>query len=398
MSILGLVPMAAASGDIAAYLLDLFVLLLAARVGEELFRHLHQPVVAGQILAGVVVGPSILGFVELSEVVEVFAELGVIFLLFWVGLETRISDIASVGKAASLVGVLGVVLPVGAGVGFSLAFGANTETALFVGAALAATSVGITSALLVELGMQSGAAVRTILGAAVIDDILALIALAMATGIATTGSVGATDLLILLGLAFGFLAFAGLGGSRLMQRWPQLLEAPRSVDSPLMISVLICLGLAVLSAEIGLAAVIGAFLAGMIVSETRDHNTIETEVAPLYAFFAPFFFATIGVQVVLGSFAETETLLLLFGLTALAIVTKYAGAWLGTFGMNRTDRRVIAAGMVPRGEVGIIVAGIGFAEGVIDADLFAVVVGMAVLTTLVAPYMIKAAGRRVSDA
>ena len=398
MSILGLVPMAAASGDIAAYLLDLFVLLLAARVGEELFRHLHQPVVAGQILAGVVVGPSVLGFVELSEVVEVFAELGVIFLLFWVGLETRISDIASVGRAASLVGVLGVVLPVGAGVGFALAFGANTETALFVGAALAATSVGITSALLVELGIQSGAAARTILGAAVIDDILALIALAMATGIATTGSVGATDLLILLGLAFGFLAFAGLGGSRLMQKWPQLLEAPRSVDSPLMISVLICLGLAVLSAEIGLAAVIGAFLAGMIVSETRDHNTIETEVAPLYAFFAPFFFATIGVQVVLGSFAETETLLLLFGLTALAIVTKYAGAWLGTFGMNRTDRRVIAAGMVPRGEVGIIVAGIGFAEGVIDADLFAVVVGMAVLTTLVAPYMIKAAGRRVSDA
>lgn len=398
MTIFELVPVAAASGDIAAYLLDLFVLLLAARAGEELFRHLHQPVVAGQILAGVIVGPSILGFVDLSEVVEVFAELGVIFLLFWVGLETRISDIASVGKAASLVGVLGVVVPVGAGVGFALAFGANTETALFVGAALAATSVGITSALLVELRMQSGAAARTILGAAVIDDILALIALAMATGIATTGSVGATDLLILLGLAFGFLAFAGLGGSRLMQKWPQLLEAPRSVDSPLMISVLICLGLAVLSAEIGLAAVIGAFLAGMIISETRDHNTIEAEVAPLYAFFAPFFFATIGVQVVLGSFAETETLLLLFGLTALAIVTKYVGAWLGTFGMNRTDRRVIAAGMVPRGEVGIIVAGIGFAEGVIDADLFAVVVGMAVLTTLVAPYMIKAAGRRVSDA
>lgn len=398
MNLFELVPVAAASGDIAAYLLDLFVLLLAARAGEELFRHLHQPVVAGQILAGVIVGPSILGFVDLSEVVEVFAELGVIFLLFWVGLETRISDIASVGKAASLVGVLGVVVPVGAGVGFALAFGANTETALFVGAALAATSVGITSALLIELGMQSGTAARTILGAAVIDDILALIALAMATGIAKTGSVGPTDLLILLGLAFGFLAFAGLGGSRLMQKWPQLLEAPRSVDSPLMISVLICLGLAVLSAEIGLAAVIGAFLAGMIISETRDHNTIEAEVAPLYAFFAPFFFATIGVQVVLGSFAETETLLLLFGLTALAIVTKYVGAWLGTFGMSRTDRRVIAAGMVPRGEVGIIVAGIGFAEGVIDADLFAVVVGMAVLTTLVAPYMIKAAGRRVSDA
>lgn len=389
-----LLPLAAATGDIAGYLLDLFILLAAAKIGEEVFRHLNQPVVAGQILAGVVVGPSLLGWVELSTVVEMFAELGVIFLLFWVGLETRISDIASVGRSASLVGVLGVVIPTGAGIGFALAFGADTGTALFIGAALAATSVGITSALLVELGLQSGTAARTILGAAVIDDILALIVLAVATGIATTGSVGVNDVLVLGALAIGFLAFVGLGGSRVMQKWPQLLEAPRSVDSPLMISVLICLGLAVLSAEIGLAAVIGAFLAGMIVSETRDHNTIESEVAPLYAFFAPFFFTTIGVQVVLESFNDPDTLLLLAGVTVLAIVTKYAGAWLGTVGMDRRDRRVIAAGMVPRGEVGIIVAGIGYAENVIDADLFAVVVGMAVLTTLVAPYMIRASGRR----
>ena len=388
--------LAAATGDIAAYLLDLFTLLLAAKAGEELFRHLRQPVVAGQILAGVIVGPSVLGIVELSEVVEVFAELGVVFLLFWVGLETRISDIAAVGRSAALVGVLGVVIPVGAGLALSLAFGADTETALFIGAALAATSVGITSALLMELGLQAGRAARTILGAAVIDDILALIVLAIAAGMAKTGGVSGTDILILAALAVGFLAFVGLGGSRVMARWPQLLEAPRSVDSPLMISVLICLGLAVLSAEIGLAAVIGAFLAGMIIAETRDQNTIESEVAPLYAFFAPFFFTTIGVQVVLGSFTDTDTLLLLAGVTALAILTKYLGAWIGTAGMSKTDRRIISAGMVPRGEVGIIVAGIGYSEGVIDADLFAVVVGMAVLTTLIAPYLIRAAGRGIA--
>lgn len=388
--------LAAGSGNIAAYLLDLFTLLLAAKAGEELFRHLRQPVVAGQILAGVIVGPSVLGIVELSEVVEVFAELGVVFLLFWVGLETRISDIAAVGRSAALVGVLGVVIPVGAGLALSLALGADTETALFIGAALAATSVGITSALLMELGLQAGRAARTILGAAVIDDILALIVLAIAAGMAKTGGVSGTDILILAALAVGFLAFVGLGGSRVMARWPQLLEAPRSVDSPLMISVLICLGLAVLSAEIGLAAVIGAFLAGMIIAETRDQNTIESEVAPLYAFFAPFFFTTIGVQVVLGSFTDGETLLLLAGVTLLAILTKYLGAWIGTAGMSKKDRRIISAGMVPRGEVGIIVAGIGFSEGVIDADLFAVVVGMAVLTTLVAPYLIRAAGRGIT--
>lgn len=385
--------LAAATGDIAGYLFDLFVLLLAAKAGEELFRHLRQPVVAGQILAGVIVGPSVLGLVELSTVVEVFAELGVVFLLFWVGLETRISDIASVGRSATMVGVLGVIIPVGAGLALSLAFGADTETALFIGAALAATSVGITSALLMELGLQTGRAARTILGAAVIDDILALLVLAIATGIAATGGVSFGDIVIIGVLAVGFLAFVGLGGSRVMKKWPQLLEAPRSVDSPLMLSVLICLGLAVLSAEIGLAAVIGAFLAGMIIAETRDQNTIESEVAPLYAFFAPFFFTSIGVQVVLSSFSDGETLLLLAGVTALAIVTKYAGAWLGTAGMSTADRRIVCAGMVPRGEVGIIVAGIGYAEGVIDADLFAVVIGMSVLTTLIAPYMIRAAGR-----
>ncbi|MBI4898786.1 MAG: cation:proton antiporter [Actinobacteria bacterium] len=388
------IPFAAVHGDLSGYLTALFLLLLAAKIGEEICRHLHQPVVAGEILAGVIVGPSVLGLVELNNVVEVFAELGVIFLLFWVGLETKISQIASVGRSAALVGVVGVVLPAGSGVLLALVFGASTATAVFIGAALAATSVGITSALLMDLKLQSGRAARTILGAAVIDDILALIVLAMATGIATGGSVDLGDVGILFALAVPFLVFVSLGGSRVFRRWPKLLEVPRFADSPLMPAVIICLGLAVLSAEIGLAAVIGAFLAGMVIAETRDHNSIESEVAPIYAFFAPFFFTAIGVQVDISSFTDGDTLLLLGGVTLLAVVTKYAGAWIGSIGLDRRDRAIVAAGMVPRGEVGIIVAGIGFSEGVIRDELFAVVVGMAVLTTLIAPYMLKSAARR----
>jgi Kef-type K+ transport system membrane component KefB len=379
-------------------LIALFALLVAAKTGEELFRRLNQPVVAGQILAGIIVGPSLLNIVDLDDasinhVVSVFAELGVIFLLFWVGLETRLSELLTVGRTAATVGALGVVLPVAAGVGGALVFGETTATSLFLGAALAATSVGITSAILLELDLIDGRAGRTILGAAVIDDVLALIALGVATGISETGSVDVADAMLMIGVAVAFIGFFAFGGSRVLRSWPQALEAPRFADSPLMPAVIICLGLAVLSSEIGLAAVVGAFLAGMIVSETKRQNAIETEVAPLYAFFAPFFFTSIGAQVDLGSLADSETIELLALVTAGAIATKYAGAWLGASALGKRDRRIVAAGMVPRGEVGVIVAGIGYANGVIDPRLFAVVVAMSVLTTLVAPYMIRSAAK-----
>lgn len=388
------IPFASATDDVSTALLSLFVLLLAAKLGDEVCRRIGQPVVIGEILAGVIVGPAVLGWIELDTVISVFAELGVIFLLFWVGLETKLGDIRSVGRSAGLVGALGVVIPVVSGILLALAFGASTSTAVFIGAALAATSVGITSAILVELDLQSGVAGRTILGAAVIDDILALMVLAVATGIATEGSVSVTEIGLLVLLSVGFLALFGLGGQKLLSSRPAMLEAPRFADSPLLPAVLICLGLAVLAAEIGLAAVIGAFLAGMIIAETKDQNSIETEIAPIYAFFAPFFFASIGVQLVISEFREPETLLLLAGVTLLAVVTKYAGAWLGSRSLSSRDRSIVNVGMIPRGEVGIIVAGLGYSEGAIDAEIFAVVVGMAILTTLMAPYMIRAAARR----
>lgn len=392
------IPLAAGSADVTSALLALFVLLLAAKIGEEICRRIGQPVVVGEIAAGVIVGPSVLAIVELDTVVQVFAELGVIFLLFWVGLETKLGDIRSVGKSATRVGVLGVVIPVGAGVGLAFAAGAETATALFIGAALAATSVGITSAILVEMNIHDGAAGRTILGAAVIDDVLALVFLAIATGVASEDGVQLFDLAVLIVLSAVFLGLFGFGGSRLLKNQPQILEAPRFADSPLLPAVLICLGLAVLASEIGLAAVIGAFLAGMIIAETRDQNSIESEVAPLYAFFAPFFFATIGAQIDLSQFKDLSTDLLLVGVTALAILTKFLGAWIGGRDLGARDRKIVSVGMIPRGEVGIIVAGLGYAQGVIQADIFAVVVGMSILTTLIAPYMIRMAAKEPGQA
>lgn len=385
---------AGASNEVSEALIALFVLLAAAKIGEEVCRRIGQPVVIGEILAGVVVGPYALGLVELSAPVEVFAELGVIFLLFWVGLETRLGDIRAVGRSATQVGIFGVVVPVAAGIGAALAFGESVETALFLGAALAATSVGITSAILLELKLADGRAGRTILGAAVIDDVLALLILAVAIGVASEGGLQLFDLGLLIVLSAVFLVLFGVGGSRLLQRKPDLLERPRFATSPLLPAVLLCLGLAVLAQEIGLAAVIGAFLAGMIVAETREHNSIEREIEPLYMFFAPFFFAVIGAQVDIGQFTDLKIDVILIGLTALAIVTKYVGAWMGGSALDAGERRIVALGMVPRGEVGVIVAGLGYTQGVIAADLFAVVVGMSILTTFLAPYMIRRSARR----
>ena len=387
-----LVPLAAATA-VADVLVDLFLVLLAAKLGDELFKRLGQPGLVGEILAGVLVGPSLLGLVEPTEALEIFAELGVVFLLFWVGLETRLSEMREVGRVASAVGVFGVVVPFAAGFGAGAAFGENAETSVFIGAALVATSVGITSAVLIQLGAIATTAARTILGAAVIDDILAMVLLAVAVGVAEQGGVDVGSIAVVIGLALGFVAFVALGGTRFVARFPDVFHAPRFSESPLLPAVILCLGLAAFAAQIGLAAIIGAFLAGMVCAEMQARHDFEEEVAPLYAFFPPFFFAFIGLQVDLGAFADGGVLLALAGITALAAVTKFVPAWLAARPLGRRDARVVGVGMVPRGEVGIIVAGIGATTGVVGGDLFAVIVGMSIATTLLVPPVLRAALR-----
>ncbi len=378
-----------AATPVADLLLDLFVVLLAAKAGDELFKRIGQPAIVGEILAGILVGPSLLGIVEPTEVLEVFAELGVVFLLFWVGLETRLSELRAVGRAASLVGVLGVVVPLAGGVGVGIARGDDLETSIFIGAALVATSVGITSAALVELDLLETAGSRTILGAAVIDDILAMILLAVAGGLAAEGGVDPTSIAVVILLALAFVSFFALGGTTFLRRQPQLLQAPRFSESPLLPAVILALGLAAFAAHIGLAAIIGAFLAGLMVAETKEQHPIEDEVAPLYAFFPPFFFVFIGTEVDLAALADGETLALLALVTLIAAATKFAGAWVGARSLGGREAAFVGVGMVPRGEVGIIVAGLGRASGVVDDEVFAVIVGMSVLTTLAVPPLLR---------
>jgi Kef-type K+ transport system membrane component KefB len=272
--------------------------------------------------------------------------------------------------------------------------GEGREVVVFSGAALVATSVGITSAVLSELGLVRTAAGRTILGAAVVDDILAMLILGVAVGLAAEGGADFTSLAVAAVLAVAFVAFFALGGTSFMQRRPGILKAPRFSESPLLPAVLICLGLAALSSQIGLAAIIGAFLAGMMVAETKEQHPIEKEVAPLYAFFPPFFFAFIGLQLDLDAYVSLETLGLLAAVTVVAVLTKFVGSWVGALRLGRREAAIVGVGMVPRGEVGIVIAGIALAEGAVSDQFFAVVVGMSVLTTLLAPPVLRALARR----
>ncbi|HUC00761.1 MAG TPA: cation:proton antiporter [Solirubrobacterales bacterium] len=383
----------AATSDTAGILTDLFLVLLAAKLGDEIFKRIGQPAIVGEILGGVLVGPSVLDWVQVSEVLRVFSELGVVFLLFWVGLETRLSEMKAVGRVAVTVGSAGVVLPFLAGIGFGLALGESTETSVFLGAALAATSAGITSATFLDLGIARSRAARTVLGAAVVDDILALILLSVAVGMAADGGVDAGKIALALAIAVAFVAFVALGGTQLLQRRPQLLQAPRFADSPLLPAVLVCLGLAAFAANIGLAALIGAFLAGMIVAETKDQSSIEEEVRPLYAFFPPFFFAFIGIELDLGTLLGGHALVLLAAITVIAAAAKLIPAYLAARPLGKAEAAIVGVGMIPRGEVGIVVASIGAAEGVVDPELFGVVVGMSILTTLIAPFALRRLSR-----
>ncbi len=389
-------PLAAAAG-VADALVDLFLILLAAKIGDEIFKRLRQPTLIGEILAGLIVGPAVLGLVEPSAVIDVFAELGVVFILFWVGLETKIHDLLGVGRSAALVGVLGVVVPFAGGYAIAAGRGEDTAAALFFAAALVATSVGITSAVLIGIGVLGSRAGRTILGAAVVDDILAMLVVAVASAVAVGGGASVRELAIVGVMALAFVGFFALGGTHVMRRYPGVLKAPRFSESPLLPAVILCLGLAALSAEIGLAAIIGAFLAGMMVAETKEQHPVEEEVAPLYAFFAPFFFASIGLQLDLGRYASSRLIGVILLVTAVAILTKAVGAYVGARGLTRSEALFVAAGMVPRGEVGIIIAGIGIDSGALGEEAFAIIVAMGILTTVVVPPVLRVLARRLPE-
>lgn len=379
----------AASVENAAILLDLFIMLAAAKLMAEVFERLKQPAVVGEILAGVVIGPSLLGWVQPSEIINVLAEFGVIFLLFNVGLETKPQSIFSVGRRAVTVAILGVVLPFVAGYFIAILWGGSFVEAMFIGAALVATSVGITARVLGSLGLIDTESSRIILGAAVIDDILGLIILSLVSSL-SQGSVSYIGLAKTAAAAVLFTAFVALIGSRVANRLVPNVRGLRLDKPSFTFGLILCLGLSVASIYIGVAAIIGAFLAGMALAEaTEEDHKMHQLTTGVTEFLVPFFLVNIGMQLNLSVFRDSSVVVLALIVTLIAVATKFIGCGIGAFGMKRREMAQVGIGMVPRGEVGIVVAQIGLGLGVIGQHFFASVLFMAVATTIIAPPFIK---------
>ena len=381
--------LAAVIGDETRVLLTLFIMLVAAKLMAELFERIRQPAVAGEILAGVIIGPSLLGWAVPSEITSIIAEIGVIFLLFTVGLETRPAAIFRVGPQAAIVAVLGVVAPFIGGWLLMRAWGSTTIEALFVGTAMVATSVGITARVLARLGLLDAPTARIILGAAVIDDILGLLVLSMVSSMAS-GTVNYVELLTTTGLAIGFTAFVALVGAPIVTRVAPRVQRMRSGHGLFLFGLVLCLGLSVAAAFIGVAAIIGAFLAGMALAEAAEDNAVMHErMSGVTEFLVPFFLVNIGMQLTLDVFRSSSVIALCLLITLIAIVTKLLACGLGAYNLGLRRAAQVGMGMVPRGEVGIIVAQIGLTMAVIDAELYGVVLFMAVATTVIAPPFLK---------
>lgn len=391
---------------IVEVLVELLVIFVAAKVGGELFLRLRQPAVIGEILAGILIGPFALGVIGvpgheilalfhedeaaaregLTLVLESIAELGVVMLLFYVGLETRLADLLRVGTRSLLVAVLGVLGPFVGGTALMLALGYPSMESIFVGTVLVATSVGITARVLRDVGALDSREARIVLGAAVFDDILGLLMLTIVSGIAVNGELQVGHVLWITALALGFTAVVGgLGALAIRRLFPLIVDRLQIEYAPLVVALALMLTLASVASAIGLAPIVGAFLAGMALAEVAERYHLHEQTLPIYAFLVPFFFVVTGARVDPRLFLQTETLWLALAVTAVAVFTKAAGAALGTIGFSPRSMAVVGFGMVPRGEVGLIIASIGLSLGVVERPLFSVAVVMSMLTTLFTP-------------
>jgi Kef-type K+ transport system membrane component KefB len=364
-------------------------MLAAAKIMGELFERLRQPAVAGEIIAGVVIGPGLLNLATPSEITGILAEIGVIFLLFNVGLETKPAAILKVGPRAALVAVLGVAVPFLGGWLLMRTWDAPGVKALFVGTAMVATSVGITARVLSGMGLLDAPTARIILGAAVIDDILGLLVLAVVSSM-SAGTVNYIEILTTAGLAIGFTAFVTLVGAPVITRVAPGVDRLRSGHGMFILGLILCLGLSVAAAYIGVAAIIGSFLAGMALAEAaEDHPNMHRQINGVTEFLVPFFLVNIGMQLRLDVFRSSSVLLLCVLVTLVAVATKLVGCGLAAISLGFRRAAQVGMGMVPRGEVGIVVAQIGLSLAVIGPELYGVVLFMAVATTLIAPPFLK---------
>lgn len=399
------------SDPIGAVALALVIILLVAKLGGDLAVRIGQPAVLGELIGGVLIGNlALLGFTGLEPLktdaaIDMLSRLGVLILLFEVGLESTVGQMMKVGFSSLLVAVLGVAAPfaLGWGVGAWLLPEHSFYVHAFLGATLTATSVGITARVLKDLNRSQSKETRIILGAAVLDDVLGLVILAVVSGIIVAadhgGTLAGSDILFMLLKAIGFLVGSLFLGVLLSRRLFSLASKLRARGVLLATGLAFCFLLSWLSDLIGLAPIVGAFAAGLILEDVhyrdfidRGEHGLEDLIHPISAFLVPIFFVVMGMRTDLKSFLEPGVLSLAAALTVVAIIGKQACS-LGVLGKG-IDRLTVGLGMIPRGEVGLIFANIGLGlsvagEHIIEKSTFSAVVVMVIVTTMITPPLLK---------
>ena len=415
---------------LAGVLLSLVVIYFASKLGAELAKRFDFPPVLGELVAGVIVGVSALHliifpesglsasdsavmtvlqwinhlspaaltsvFESQSEVISVLAELGVIILLFEIGLESDLRQLKEVGTQAVIVACVGVAVPFAAGTaGLMMLFHVPAIPAIFAGAALTATSIGITSKVLSELGQLKSKEGQIIVGAAVIDDVLGIIVLAVVASLAKTGEIDVANVIYLIVSATAFLLGSILLGGIFNKTFVAVVEKLKTRGNVVMPAFIFAFFMAFLGNAIHLEAILGAFAAGLVLDETDARNELDELVKPIADLLVPIFFVTVGARADLGVLNPTVPenragLLIAAFLMVVAILGKVVTGW-AVFGQPGINRLAIGVGMIPRGEVGLVFAGIGSASGVLDKPLEVSIIIMVILTTFLAPPFLRIA-------
>lgn len=426
---------AAESGGfiLAGVLLSLVCIYLAAKIGGELCARINLPPVLGELVGGVVIGISalnllvspgavgvpedslIIRFLETtaglspelapsvfageSEVISVLSELGVILLLFEIGLESDLKELIRVGPQAAVVAVVGVVAPFAAGTAGLIAFfGVPTIPAIFAGAALTATSIGITAKVLAEIQQLKSREGQIIIGAAVLDDVLGIIVLAVVASLAKTGEIEIAQVIYLIIGAATFLIGAIFLGRLISPLFVSLVNQMQTRGQLILSSLVFAFILSYIAAAIQLEAILGAFAAGLILAETEKRHELEKQVIPIADMLVPVFFVTVGAGTDLSVLnpavpSNREGLIIAAFLVVVAIIGKVITGFT-VFGQEQVNRLAIGVGMIPRGEVGLVFAGVGSASGVLSESLDAAIIVMVILTTFVSPPLLRVVFQR----
>ena len=369
------------------FFFQIALILLSTKLAGDLSVRLGQPSVLGKLIVGIVIGPAVLGWIENSELLTQLSNVGVILLMFMAGLETDLEELNANRNSSLAVALGGIILPFVGGYVSGLVMGMEQGNAVFLGLLLCATSVSISVQTLRDLGKMKTRESTTMLGAAVFDDILVVILLAFAMSFLGTDDVNLTMIILKKVVFFASIILIGWKGVPAIMRWLSPLRVSESIVSA---ALIICFSFAYFGELLGIAGIIGAFAAGIAISQTNYKHEVEKKVEPIaYAMFVPVFFVSIGMNITFDGLGNQIWFIL--ALTVIAVLTKLIGCGFGArmTGFDAKYSAIIGAGMVSRGEVALIIAGTGLSSGLLVQDYFTAIVIVVILTTMITPPMLK---------